>query len=538
MKYLKDLGAYMRFFKYLIFVLLSFLSIDVFAAYKAINVGFYDVPQGQYSALGSSAESACHDMFNSVNQTGKVYWTNGGAYGGTCRTSSGDIRGYYSEVADPECPHPNTVTAVANVGAKLEAVRCVPLSGTNKFCVYKKSPNTLIINVPSSSNPKQGALAYDLVSQSKTPVANCTPLFEGQCNPKDPYGGCFKVPDDGCTRTQNGSIVCPNNSVPPVENTCTGTYCKRPPTGCPSGYVSGSFNGEALCVKSSPSSGGGSGDGSGSGNGDGSGTGNGNGSGNGDGSGSGSGNGSSSGSGSNSSTSSSTSTSTSTSSSSNGNGGSTTVNVTNNNTNNTTVNVDVSGVISAINNMKSTLADFLNDVNKSVKDVSSTLNTTNQKIDTTNQKLDTTNNTLSQINQNGKDTNNKLDQLIKKQGGENNGNGTDLTATNQKIDELNKTAKESKGLIQDIKDWLTTPPDQAQLDGLNGELPQKEIPRSELKTNIFGSSAQCPPDSTLVMPMLGTYTFSFSEWCYYLQIAGYFILIGAYLFAAYIVSKA
>lgn len=523
----------MRFFKYLIFVLLSFLSIDLFAAYKAINVGFYDVPQGQYSALGSSAESACHDMFNSVNQTGKVYWTNGGAYGGTCRTSSADIRGYYSEVADPECPHPQTITAVANVGARLEAVRCVPLSATNSYCVYKKDPNSLVINVPSQSNPDQGALAYDLLSQSKSPVSDCTPLFEGQCNTNDPYGGCFKIPDDGCTRTQNGSIVCPNNDTPNVQNTCTGTYCERPPTGCPSGYVSGSFNGKALCVKSSKSDG--SGNGSGSGSGDGNGSGSGSGSGSGDGS--GSGNGSGSGSGSNSSTSSSTSTSTSTSTSSNGSGGSTTVNVTNNNTNNTTVNVDVSGVISAINNMKSTLADFLNDVNKSVKEVTSTLNGTNQKIDATNTKLDSVNTTLNSINQNGKDTNNKLDQLINKNTNSN-GEPTDLTATNQKVDELNKTAKESKGLIQDIKDWLTTPPDQAQLDGLNGELPQKEIQRSELKTNIFSSSAQCPPDSTLVMPMLGTYTFSFSEWCYYLQIAGYFILIGAYLFAAYIVSKA
>lgn len=529
MKYLKDLGAYMRFFKYLIFLLLSFLSVNAFAAieYQVIASGYPGIGYFPTQEQACSAWGAHYGIKPAI------------VYNGECYTERG-FGFFQTRNAVEECPHPNTVTAVANVGAKLEAVRCVPLSGTHKFCVYKKSPNTLIINVPSVSNPEQGALAYDLVSQSKTPVDNCAPLYEGQCNPKDPYGGCFKVPDDGCTRTQNGSIVCPNNSVPPVENTCTGTYCKRPPTGCPSGYVSGSFNGEALCVKSSPSSGGGTGDGSGSGNGDGSGTGSGNGSGNGDGSGNGngSGTGSGSGSGSNSSTSSSTSTSTSTSSSSNGNGGSTTVNVTNNNTNNTTVNVDTSGIIGAINNMKSTLSDFLNDVNKSVKDVSSTLNTTNQKIDTTNQKLDTTNNTLSQINQNGKDTNNKLDQLINKQGGENNGNGTDLTATNQKIDELNKTAKESKGLIQDIKDWLTTPPDQAQLDGLNGELPQKEIPRSELKTNIFASSAQCPPDSTLVMPMLGTYTFSFSEWCYYLQIAGYFILIGAYLFAAYIVSKA
>ncbi len=519
----------MRFFKYLIFVLFSFLSLNAFAATGYQLWGREGVYPTKEAACASAASSS-----QKSEVEGSTCWilsrSSDGSYYRSAYISINET--YY----EPTCPDPGyPINVIQKASDPIVKVMCVPLAGTDKYCVANKN-NYPIINISNTSGDGVDRISYSVSNVSKTPVSNCTPLNEGQCNNKDPYGGCFKVPDDGCTRTQNGSIICPNNDTPNVQNNCTGTYCERPPTGCPTGYVSGSFNGKALCVKSSPSNGSGNGNGSGSGDGDGSG--NGNGSGSGDGDGSGNGNGSGSGSGSNSSTSSSTSTSTSTSTSSNGSGGSTTVNVTNNNTNNTTVNVDVSGVISAINNMKSTLADFLNDVNKSVKEVTSTLNNTNQKIDTTNQKLDTTNNTLSQINQNGKDTNNKLDQLINKQGGENNGNGTDLTATNQKIDELNKTAKESKGLIQDIKDWLTTPPDQAQLDGLNGELPQKEIQRSELKTNIFSSSAQCPPDSTLVMPMLGTYTFSFSEWCYYLQIAGYFILIGAYLFAAYIVSKA
>ena len=513
----------MRFFKYLIFVLLSFFSVNAFA-----KTQFYI--DGYPNDLFDDKDSACKNLKN--KPAGQIYYPTFKVEGNTCLVINSSNQIHMSlliltkEVVDEKCPHPNTVTAVANAGAKLEAVRCVPLSGTNKFCVYKKSPNTLIINVPSSSNPQQGALAYDMVSQSQTPVSNCTPLYEGQCNPKDPYGGCFKVPDDGCTRTQNGSIICPNNDTPNVQNNCTGTYCERPPTGCPSGYVSGSFNGKALCVKSSPSNG--SGSGNGSGNGDGSGSGNGNGSGNGDGS--GNGNGSGSGSGSNSSTSSSTSTSTSTSTSSNGNGGSTTVNVTNNNTNNTTVNVDTSGIIGAINNMKSTLADFLNDVNKSVKEVTSTLNGTNQKIDATNTKLDSVNTTLNSINQNGKDTNTKLDQLIAKNGN-GDGTGTDLTATNEKLDKINEK-------LQKTNDFLTTAPPTDE----NSSIPTRELTEQNFATNLITVNAgYCPADKHIDWSTpFGHFnkSISFQTVCDETAWFGYLVLCLCYYAAAMIVVRA
>ncbi|EXB45054.1 hypothetical protein J522_3969 [Acinetobacter baumannii 146457] len=71
---------------------------------------------------------------------------------------------------------------------------------------------------------------------------------------KDPYGGCYIPPDDKCIRLKDGSITCPENQPPPIDNnTCNGaTYCKRPPQGCGEGYVSGSFNGQQLCVRSGP----------------------------------------------------------------------------------------------------------------------------------------------------------------------------------------------------------------------------------------------------------------------------------------------
>lgn len=490
-------GLNMLFFKYLIFVLFSLISFSLFAATGYKLYGRSDV----YPTKEAACASAVSSSEKTEVQESTCWILRASGDGTYYRAASISI---FQTNYTPKCPEIGyPINVIQSADSPIEKIRCVPLAGTDQYCVAQKN-NYPILNSASGEN----MISYVMENTSQTPVSSCTPLKEGQCNNKDPYGGCFKIPNDGCTRTQNGSIICPNNHTPEVQNNCTGTYCERPPTGCPKGYVSGSFNGKALCVKSSPSNG----SGSDSGDGDGS--------------------------GSNTNTSTSTSTSTNTSTSSNGSGGSTTVNVTNNNTNNTTVNIDVSGIIGAINTMKTTLSDFLNDINKSVKEVTSTLNGTNQKIDATNQKLDTTNSTLSQINQNGKDTNNKLDQLINKQGGENNGNGTDLTATNQKIDELNKTAKESKGLLQDIKDWFTQPVDTSSMEAT---LPEKQLTPQSFNLGLYGSSPQCPADRTLSMSLLGrssfSYTFSFSMLCEKLALFGQLIMIIAYLYSAHIITR-
>ena len=45
--------------------------------------------------------------------------------------------------------------------------------------------------------------------------------------------------------------------MPKVEKGCANgaTYCERPAQGCGNGYVSGSFNGKQICIKTSPSTG-------------------------------------------------------------------------------------------------------------------------------------------------------------------------------------------------------------------------------------------------------------------------------------------
>jgi hypothetical protein len=60
--------------------------------------------------------------------------------------------------------------------------------------------------------------------------------------------------DDGCERTSNGSIVCPEEQeeeeVDPVLQ-CSTDSCPNPENKrCPTGYTSGSFNGQNICAKS------------------------------------------------------------------------------------------------------------------------------------------------------------------------------------------------------------------------------------------------------------------------------------------------
>ncbi|EXF55954.1 hypothetical protein J502_2961 [Acinetobacter sp. 1294596] len=60
-------------------------------------------------------------------------------------------------------------------------------------------------------------------------------------------------PDDNCIR-DNGSIICPDDPDEPEKPTvlkCTADSCLNPDNlRCPIGYVSGSFNGQSLCMKS------------------------------------------------------------------------------------------------------------------------------------------------------------------------------------------------------------------------------------------------------------------------------------------------
>lgn len=171
----------------------------------------------------------------------------------------------------------------------------------------------------------------------------------------------------------------------------------------------------------------------------------------------------------------------------------------------------------------------------------STTTTTTTNNNTTTIDLSSLESTIESI---GKLLGGKLDAIKEALGGDSgseNGSpdGTDLTETNSKLDDIKKNGT-------DLNDWLKGDGDKG---GVGGEgdnpfgtdvTPQREITPQSLQTNIFGSAAACPADRTLSMNFLGKSfqkTFSFSLWCQQLAILGSLILIAAYAYGAYIIAS-
>ncbi|MCO8103922.1 hypothetical protein NI401_13635 [Acinetobacter indicus] len=128
----------------------------------------------------------------------------------------------------------------------------------------------------------------------------------------------------------------------------------------------------------------------------------------------------------------------------------------------------------------------------------------------------------------------KMDQNGGSDGGNGEGESTDLTETNEKIDEGNS-------MLSDLKDWLTG---EGEGSGIGDNpfgtdaVPERELTQQSFQTNLFGSSASCPADMTISLPGFAggfSKTFSFAQWCYYLSLFGNFILIAAYCMGAYII---
>lgn len=243
----------MRFFKYLIFL---FVAFPVFAnAYTYYIQGLKD------RTSASSPSAACRLLlplnprleYESNTETKCRVYDTAHRY-----TSTYDI--VRIGEPDPECWHPDYKIVSQNVNNKqIKSSICVSNNGA--MCKYVGSvKNITAIN---------GYISTTFESVSKTPDPNCKEeLANPPCDPKDPYGGCYTPPNQECTRQFDGSIVCPEEKVPPIEQGCNGAdFCNRPPQGCGEGYVSGTYNDERICIKSKPSSGGGSGDGSGDGSG-------------------------------------------------------------------------------------------------------------------------------------------------------------------------------------------------------------------------------------------------------------------------------
>lgn len=564
----------MKFFKYLIFAffLLQFQII-------------YAAPQKVYYLDGksyASAQLACNPYFATREQylketpTGnkKVYEDSNTVF--RCWTWEGWSNNKYGEIKLEEpkftCPKAGErFIQYFPTGNPVPQTKCVKGPDGN-FCKYEnKDSASQISNLGSKS-------AVYLTSVSDQPTSSCNDSFGGSCNSNDPYGGCYTPPNDGCTRGSDGSIYCPPDSPPPkIESGCTGgaTYCDRPKGGCGSDYVSGSYNGKAVCVKKSNNTGNNNGSDSSAtpppggstattNNADGSKTtvtsdANGNpvsttvtGA-----------------DGSQSTTTinkdgtsttitknpdgtSSTSTGTtttvknpdgSTTTTINNNNSTTVINNNNNSTTTTTTNpntganhstggqtivqqaptIDMSGVISAINAVAEKITWLKDELSTSINDVSSKIDKTNEKIDQSNTKLD-------ESNQNLRDIKDVLDEIKNKPDGSNgasspNGSETDLSGIEGKLDGISET-------LTAIKDWLF----EENQDSEPEEAPTREFQQQELNSELYKVTGQCPVSKSFSFKG-HTFTLDLSQFCYVLQVMGYIVALAACLHGIAILSE-
>lgn len=536
----------MKFFKYLVFLLLSITTFIVYA-YPSSQQYIY---QGYSQKIYLTAEEAC-DYPSTVSSSHGMYgatFDHLSAFSGnsaTCyyKKKSGSVISMYGVtrlnnpdyVPDPKCPEGQTLQngqcvnlqcpdvgypmyVYFDSGTKIPQQRCQAVG--DKFCVFKAKPDSIVLN---HSGNRQSTVLYNV---QKTPVASCTPLDEGQCDKNDPYGSCYQPPNDGCTRLADGSITCPDSATPPTpQATCGGaTYCNRPPTGCGTGYVSGSYNGKAICIKSSPSTG----------------TGNGSGTGTGDGSGTGVNTGTGSTNISNTSNSSSTSNTTTTNNSTSGGtgeGGSTGSTA----TTSTTMTIDFTPVVRAISALSDKMTWVKSEIVNAVSRVEDKLTQTNSKLDTANSKLDSvkssvdasadkiktaveantaaTNGVKGAVDANTNSTANKLNEVVNainnKPVGGGGGGTTDVKPV---VDAIEKQTTDFKDMMKtDSSDFDTS---QYEKIGDASDDPRSLNAQSDaagslqaLSNKLTFSNSACVQDFTVTVPIYGSLTVPISQWC-------------------------
>ena len=110
-----------------------------------------------------------------------------------------------------------------------------------------------------------------------------------------------------------------------------------------------------------------------------------------------------------------------------------------------------------------------------------------------------------------------------------------VNANGEKLDELNQTAKDSKSLLQQIKDFFTE--DHA-LPSDDSNVQFGEIQLPEYEKNYVLWSQQCPPDVQVPISLMGqssTLVMSWSPWCELLSKIRWAIIACAYFAAAYII---
>lgn len=258
----------MKFFKYFIFIIISLFCVHSYAAESSVSYYLADyTPNFRSSSINTTCQSLASDIQSKLGSSSTIYFldsasiTDYSGYNFVCvigrmHYDERTIHGYYygyKEIQQTKCPqsgYPIPIYFEPNTPIPL---RTCKQNSDNTYCIteYTGDKNKPLV---ISGNKYQNITH---ASVSEIPSPSCTPEFsKTSCDPKDPYGGCYQPPDDGCNRLADGSIYCPPDvPPPPIQSGCSNnaTYCDMPPTGCGSGYVHGTFNGQQICVrKSSP----------------------------------------------------------------------------------------------------------------------------------------------------------------------------------------------------------------------------------------------------------------------------------------------
>ena len=239
----------MRFFKYLVLIFASIISLNAFAAWEVIdNLRLNNKPELFSPLVFNSPSEAC-SSYESFARKQYADFPNFNYNQNLTQTNSTEYSCQIGDVTSSRIIFVNKAVC--------------PAKGTLKLFYYPSGSTSVPTRVCQDGCTYEGGHAIDtpnhvaITMQATGDGDNCTnesgPKQPPICDKTDPYGGCYVPPNDDCIRLKDGSIQCPDNSKPPENNTCNGAnYCKRPPQGCGAGYVSGSFNGQQLCVRSGP----------------------------------------------------------------------------------------------------------------------------------------------------------------------------------------------------------------------------------------------------------------------------------------------
>jgi len=500
----------MKFFKYLIFIITSFISINVFADYTINSLGF--------SGLYSTKEAAC----NAFSAHVKSYYNNNNLnyspsiQGNTCYAGNAA----YADFSESEAKCPTTVTSTP-----------ISVPGWTSWDIDQ---------IDSYSAQIQGKTACYQGCKYKNPTMSGS---EGSDMMNLVYGDGVK--DSSCPTgdTTRPSTPTPNNTgstqMKPEEcKSPTGSdgYCNKPSNKqCPSGYKQGSFNNQQICIKPSPDPDPTKPNPNDPNNGDGKGNCNGT---------------------NNCNTTNfddskiisainaSTSAITqaiSSLSNSLSSGFSSVVNAVSSvtsavNANTSAVNSNGDKVTSAVNENTSavnSVKSAVNGLNSSIQAVTTAVNASADKV--TNAVNSNGKNTVDAVNANGEKVTNAVNENGKNTVDAVNA-GTEVTKENgKKLDGIKDGIEKSNGLLEDIKNWLNgdLPPSE---DGKVG-VGQIELPSDN--TNIIKFNAVCPAPVEQNVSIIGyswTFSFSFDSYCEVLaKLANYFVFV-AYLGAAFIVA--